>query len=72
MVTRIAILNNEVFRITEAKYNKIMKFGRYDKKSKKIPVYNEEQNKKEHQANCDLIRKYGKKILDADVMLRDD
>jgi len=61
MTTRIAVLNEIIYRISEAKYKKLMQsksdLGNYGK---------------EHQKNCELIRKHGKRILRADIMLRDD
>lgn len=55
MTTRIAVLNNTIYRISEAKYQKIT--------AMMID---------EHQTSCDLIKRWGKKILTADIMLRDD
>ena len=57
MATRIAVLNDEIYRISEAKYKKIMSLG---------------VAKEKHQQVCELIRQHGRKILDADIIVRDD
>ena len=61
----IAVLNEEVYEITEGTYNKIMKT--YSSKPIYFGYTDEEQKKR-----CELIRKWGRKIMDIDVHLRDD
>jgi len=63
---RIAVLNNEIYEVSEGTYNIIQNFNR------DIGHVMNENSEERHIANCNRIRKFGKKILTADIMLRDD
>lgn len=64
----VVVLNNEIFFLKNKEFNWIMPRLRKGK----IKVWNERQEVIKHTKKCALIRKYGKKIFDVDLILRDD
>ncbi len=67
---RIVVLNNEVYEVSEGTFNTIMGFNK--KKLKLLRAYDEKRERELHEKNCKRIRKYGKLLMKADIMLRDD
>ena len=67
---RLVILNNELFLLSEKRYNQIMNLN------KPFPtilhLIDEKKRRIKHQKLCDKVRKYGNLIGQADIMLRDD
>lgn len=67
---RIVILNDEIYLLSEKRYNQIFEVGR--KIQSLIEVYDDKKYKEKHYKTCNKIRKFGKLLGNADYMLRDD
>lgn len=66
---RIAVLNNEIYEISEGTFRIAMGFNRNPLKQ---PIYDKKKYQEMHEKNCNRIRKYGRLLMTADIMLRDD
>lgn len=64
----VVVLNNELFFLENKEFNRIQP----KLKEGNISVWDEKQQAIKHSNRCALIRKYGKKIFNIDLILRDD
>jgi len=67
---RSVVLNDELYLISEKRFNQIV--GLNKPIPKLIKVFDEKEHKKKHQKMCDKVRKYGKLMGEIDLILRDD
>ena len=64
---RIVILNNDIYEVSDAVFRRI--FPKTIPKTTPIPPAS---YRKEHKRHCEIVRKHGKIIAEADLLLRDD
>lgn len=68
--TQIVILNEEIYELSDARYRQIFRIDMPQKK--KIHAISRYGWKADHAKICDKVRKFGKLIGTADMILRDD
>jgi len=69
---RSVVLNDELYLISEKRFNQIFKKFLTISESKIIKVVTEKRRQEEHQKLCNKVRKYGKLMGEIDWILRDD
>ena len=69
---RLVILNEEMYLLSEIRFNQIFEIGKDVPKNISIVKWDEKAHHKKHQKLCDNVKKYGKLMGEVDWILRDD